>query len=338
MAANAANAANTDAQTEREPMTAGAPGDAKRQPLMANGIDPLKIASSLMPSLGDLGGLMSGVMGPRPTTGLTPAANAAQPLSSTGFDAQARGQEPHMPLDLELAKLSENVYQNEGAPPGWTRVPDDQLRARGIDPGLLNHPSGLQAAVYEDGAGNHVLAYRGNDGPDAPAVVAQALNQPTHQFPAAAELARQVKGAYGDNVIFTGHSHGGTLASQAALATGGTAVTFNAGGLSDQTLKDIGFDDPAQARAQAEAGQIRRYNTAGDWATLLQQGPIIGDFLPDALGHELRLPYPGGGFPNLMNAHELAPLIQSLSEGNVPTNPGPGREQFLVLPSFLPPI
>ncbi|HST44402.1 MAG TPA: hypothetical protein VLK29_04165, partial [Luteimonas sp.] len=94
--------------------------------------------------------------------------------------------------------------------------------------------------------------------------------------------------------VITGHSLGGGLAATASLATGNAAVTFNASGVNDKTIERLGLD-PSTARADAEGGQIRRYNISGDPLTGAQEDvPGINRALPDAPGHEINLddPYP----------------------------------------------
>ncbi len=87
----------------------------------------------------------------------------------------------------------------------------------------------------------------------------------------------------------TGHSLGGGLAATAAAATGRAAVTFNAAGVNDATLRRYGLD-PARVKAQAEAGQMRRYNISGEALTAAQEDvPGLAEHLPDALGHEITL-------------------------------------------------
>jgi hypothetical protein len=77
------------------------------------------------------------------------------------------------------------------------------------------------------------------------------------------------------------------LAATGALATGRTAVTFNAEGVNDQILKDIGTD-PGQARQQAENGQIWAYSVDGEVLTGLQEHSPTAE----APGHHIKLKDP----------------------------------------------
>lgn len=103
---------------------------------------------------------------------------------------------------------------------------------------LRNGKSGFDAAIYRNDQGQYVVAFRGTDqwfgpeGADIKANDGQALGLTTEQYQQAILLAKRAVEAFGKgNVIFTGHSLGGGLASAAMLATGAPGVTFNAAGL-----------------------------------------------------------------------------------------------------------
>ena len=58
-------------------------------------------------------------------------------------------------------------------------------------------------------------------------------------------LAQQTSAAFGkDNVVYTGYSLGGDLATQAAITTGAPAVTFNAKGTDPATAIIAGKVSP----------------------------------------------------------------------------------------------
>lgn len=223
---------------------------------------------------------------------------------AASFDSQVRGQDAQ-PIDLELMQISEAVYDPEVQSVGdWNRVSDADLQKAGIDPALLDNPdTGFRAGIYSDGEGNYVLAYAGsNEMQDwTGANLRQGLGWQAEQYDEAVQLAQLADAAYGDNLVITGHSLGGGLAAAASLATGNTAVTFNASGVHDRTIENLGLD-PATARADAEAGQIRRYNIDGDPLTTAQQDtPGLRNVMPDAPGHEISLhdPYPPVPGPDL---------------------------------------
>ena len=216
---------------------------------------------------------------------------------ATSFDAQVRGQDPQA-IDLELMQIANAVYdptvQNVG---NWTRVSDADLRAVGIDPATLENPdTGFRAGIYTNGEGQYVLAYAGsNEFQDwTGANFEQGIGWQNEQYDQAVQLAQQADAAFGDNLVITGHSLGGGLAATGALATGNAAVTFNASGVHDNTIERLGLD-PATAKADAAAGQIRRYNISGDPLTAAQEDTFgIRSIMPDAPGHEINLadPYP----------------------------------------------
>ena len=81
------------------------------------------------------------------------------------------------------------------------------------------------------------------------------------------------------------------LAATAALVNGIPAVTYDASGVHDTTLRNLGLD-PAAAFARAEDGLVRRYNVAGDPLTAAQEDVWLLNNIPDAPGHEITLDDP----------------------------------------------
>lgn len=234
------------------------------------------------------------------------AANSPSgPANTQGpsFDAQVRGQQPKA-IDQQLAKLSQDVYDlpdpaatQPRSIDGWTRLDDAQLQAAGIDPATLDDPStGFRAAVYQNDAGDHVVAFAGTDplsGKDWLANGSQAAGLPTAQFEQAVSLATEAKAAFGDSLVITGHSLGGGLASVASVATDSAAVTFNASGVNNQTLKQfVPEADPASLKQQADDGLVRRYAVEGDILTGEQERGVGRGFAPDAIGHKISLDDP----------------------------------------------
>lgn len=220
-----------------------------------------------------------------------------QAANGVSFDAQVRGQVARA-IDLELMQISSAVYDPSVQSVGhWTRVGDADLAAAGIDPALLENPeTGFRAGIYTDGDGNHVLAFAGsNEAQDwTGANLRQGLGWQAEQYDEAVQLAQLAADAYGDGLVITGHSLGGGLAATASFATGNAAVTFNASGVHDNTIENLGLD-VAAAKADAAGGQIRRYHVDGDPLTTAQEDTWgVNRALPDAPGHKITLdsPYP----------------------------------------------
>ena len=213
------------------------------------------------------------------------------------FAEEVRGPAPR-DIDLTLARMAQDVYGSDnrqrGEVQGWRPLTDDQFRQVGIDPALRhNSSSGFDADIYTDGQGRYALAFRGTDqGKDWATNLGQGLGFETSQYNQAIALSRQAKVAFGEELVITGHSLGGGLAAVGAITADTPAVTFNAAGVKDKTLERVGID-PDAARAQAEAGGIRRYAVDHEILTGLQERNLATRYLmPDAIGNKVELPDP----------------------------------------------
>ncbi|MBE1161434.1 Mbeg1-like protein [Dyella acidiphila] len=215
-----------------------------------------------------------------------------QTKQAPGFAQQVEGQDAK-PIDLDLAKLAQDSYNLDNKNiDGWTRLSDAQLEAADIDPASLNDTStGFRAALYQDGKGDYVLAFKGTSGAqDWKADATQALGLNTAQYDEATALATKAKAAFGDNLVLTGHSLGGGLASTASVITDTPAVTFNAAGVNDATLQRLAPEGNVAAMKQAASdGLVRRYAVQGDILTGEQQTGAARGLIPQALGHEIQL-------------------------------------------------
>lgn len=238
-----------------------------------------------------------------------PQQGALQGAAPVSFAERVRGATPH-PLDYELAQIAAAVYDPKQVQAGrWTRIGDQDLRAAGIDPALLEDAkTGFRAGLYRDAGGDVVLAFAGsNDAHDWLSNFRQGLGFDDAQYDRARDVALLAKAAYGDRLAITGHSLGGGLASAAALAAQTPAVTFNAAGLSDKTIQRLGLD-PGAARSQADGGLVRRYAVNGEILTHEQEDAVPQRWLlPDAVGHEIRLndPHPLSFWQSLVPGAEL---------------------------------
>ncbi|RRD56712.1 hypothetical protein EII20_09715 [Comamonadaceae bacterium OH2545_COT-014] len=255
------------------------------------------------------------------------------PKGDGSFANRVRGTQPKPELDLHLSMMANDVYATDNlkgagrtetrseadlAAAGWRRLQadgDHLVDAQGnripISPKLLNPAdTGFDAAIYQNDQGQYVVAFRGTDddwrlhddngqfmgpGTDVRANLGQGSGMSVEQYQQAMNLATIAVQTFGaGNVAFTGHSLGGGLASAAMLKTGAPGATFNAAGLSDNTLRDLGFASANEAREiLANNGQIRRYNVEGEPLTAAQQMAGVGA-LPEAVGHELRVAPPPG--------------------------------------------
>lgn len=140
--------------------------------------------------------------------------------------------------DADYARLAQAAYENgDPIPDGWRKISDDELAELGIDPSELDTKYGMQATVYQNADGKYVLAFRGTEldrepGKDLGNDIAGGAFT-SFQVNEAINVSTKLAKAVGpENLDFTGHSLGGELASVAAIATGGQAVTFNAAGVS----------------------------------------------------------------------------------------------------------
>lgn len=217
------------------------------------------------------------------------------------FSAEMRSTEARE-IDATLAKLADDVYLPGHADriDGFVRLTDSELERVGIPPKAMNDPiSGLTTALYRDEQGRHVLAFAGTDHrswKSWKANLYQGAGLRAHQYVLAGRLGKLARLAFDDSLVLTGHSLGGGLAVTAALKSGAPAVTFNAAGLSDRTIRGLKLE-PDAARQYAAAGNVRSYVVAGDPLTGLQEshrarratigglaGGLFGSLLGGAFG------------------------------------------------------
>lgn len=222
---------------------------------------------------------------PSPQPGPAPSAPAAAtPAPANDTDLVARAKDD--------ALLSADVYHDTATPPPGFRVADAaDLDRLGLSPEMLEQPgSSFRARVYASGEGasqRTVIAFRGSaTGEDWKNDFEQAAGLGSTSYAKALEIGKTI--ARSDaNVTFTGHSLGGGLASEAAIASGREADTFNAAGLAPGTLSS------AQAVAQANgrgAAAVQAWHVPHEILTGLQNGGdrviggVLGDIVAGPLG------------------------------------------------------
>ena len=214
--------------------------------------------------------------------GVGKAANAAAPDPYNG-----KPREGEAGRDADYARLAQAAYETgDPIPDGWRKVDAEELKKLGIDPFDLNPGNGMQASVYQNADGKYVVAFRGTElgltvegvkdvGSDFMGGTNFNLGMASPQVLSAIALSTKVAKAVGpENVDFTGHSLGGELASVAAIATGGQAVTFNAAGVSltseaiarGSCLTNFGTQSPK------DGSNVKAYSYALDPLNNVQDG------------------------------------------------------------------
>jgi Lipase (class 3) len=193
-----------------------------------------------------------------------------------------------------LALMASDVYNAKSSPPpGFREATANDLKALKLEPiDLKSGKSAFTARVYVSGSGadtKYVVAFRGStsDKGDWIANGKQALGNSTDHYDKAQTIGRQLARSGNTNVTITGHSLGGGLASATAIASGKNAVTFNAAGLSDATIRTA-----TQIRTTAgvaNAGKVDAYFVKGEALSKLQDGGdrIVGAIVGTLLGGPL---------------------------------------------------
>ncbi|WP_404335010.1 hypothetical protein AB2M62_14985 [Sphingomonas sp. MMS12-HWE2-04] len=153
---------------------------------------------------------------------------------------------------------------------------------------MLEQPgeTSFRARVYVSGpAGNesYTIAFRGSQsGDDWKSNARQGVGLDSTHYAMALEIGKKAARS-GAEISFVGHSLGGGLAAEAAIASGRSADTFNAAGLHSSSI--------AKAQAVAEAAgrgasAVNNYRVHGEILTGIQEGGdrVIGGALGGLFG------------------------------------------------------
>lgn len=175
-----------------------------------------------------------------------------------------------------LGLLAADVYNAQAAPPPGYRVASAaDLRAIGLSASdLSSTKSTFAARVYVNGTGadaSYVVAFRGTQGKsDWITNARQAFGASSDHYSKALAIGEKIALSGNSNVSLTGHSLGGGLASAAAIASGRDAITFNAAGLSDATIRSA--NQIRTAAGGGSAGKVDAYYVRGEILSALQDG------------------------------------------------------------------
>ena len=186
-----------------------------------------------------------------------------------------------------------------------SRLDSDALYDLGLSTEqFVDYGTGLQSALYKNSVtGEYILANQGTNPLEAADLRANYQNFfgiESAQYIQGTELALELDAKFKDNLVFTGHSLGGGIATAQALATGNRAYVFNPAGLSAGAVGGIELDfasaDRLVTRFVVEGDGVDRINalegtpaSVGQrvdiplpWADKLQLG--VGRFLSAVSG------------------------------------------------------
>lgn len=225
---------------------------------------------------------------------------------------------------LISADVYNDVSNARQLPGDVRRLYGSEVSELGLDPSrLVDDSIGYYSAIYRDTSNGGNRLFYANRGTNFKSLVDWTANgrnglgidSPQHRR--AMDNAITLNGSYNGEIIFTGHSLGGGLASAQAIVTGRRAITINAAGLHENTVAR--YDrDLSQANALIDAFVVK--------------GEIL-----DATVNGRVLPTLGIGSsrsPNLVGKrHELEALNLSFLKGDSGVSIY-GKQYPQVLPEF----
>ncbi|MDN5726644.1 MAG: DUF2974 domain-containing protein [Propionibacteriales bacterium] len=242
------------------------------------------------------------------TTGRDPGNASGDAAQGTAGDT-IKGKGPQA-KDHDLIKLNQAIGKSDAElPPGYRRASDEDLRRLGLTRKDLTSANGFASEVFVAPDGSSVVAFKGTEGGEEGqkdwaenAEGGFTVSPQTEQTLMISKKVSQSPG--GDDVVYTGHSLGGRLASEASMASGNGAVTYNAAGVSPASVDYIAASqgrDPDELRADANNGQVRRYYTGDDPLTAAQERSEHTKGMPDAVGAPVQLSPDAGDLGDVQN-------------------------------------
>lgn len=206
---------------------------------------------------------------------LAPALTPITPVGAAQALRLASNDAPDPNQVHRNALLAQDVYRDTPNPPaGYRAASDADLTRLGLDRAMLEQPgeSSFRARVYVSGEADqerYTVAFRGSQaGDDWKSNAQQGFGLDSTHYANALEIGKKLARSDAD-VTLVGHSLGGGLAAEAAIACGRSADTFNAAGLHGRTI------EKAQAVAEANGrgvGAVNNYRVPGEVLTMLQEG------------------------------------------------------------------
>lgn len=206
------------------------------------------------------------------------------------------------PEVLDLAELSNHVYENAGAPDGWERVIDSKNPkfSNNIDRRL----TGFYGALFKHkNSGKHVVVFRGTNGLiDVAEDVVQPI-VPTKSYGLGLEFVNFLKREGYPIHDLAGHSLGGGIAQYVSVSTGIPATVFNTASLGVVTVITAALNStgiPQKDRhclVQNAPCNIVNINFTGDVVSKIGFGN---------LGREYTV---GLGAEGLIGSHSITTLI-----------------------------